>query len=95
MVLGLTYDATPDQLVAFTAAVRALLEADPAARGVAVRVSELAESSINVAVGYEVVGQREAEAREQHVLAILRLASAHGLEFAYPTRTVHVVQGSA
>ena len=95
ITLGLQYDTTAEQMEAFCDGVRAILAANPAVKkdGYHVYFSGFGDSSLNVMLYFFfVVDDWAAELRNRHLvfLEILRLASALGVQFAFPTRTLHL-----
>lgn len=93
--LALTYGCTREQLEGYTAALRAMLEADPeiTADSVMVRFSQLGDSGLLVKVLFNTTLPGYAEhmrIRERVNYALLDLAAEHGVEFAYPTQTLYV-----
>ncbi len=98
--VGLTYATTPDQMEIFLDAVRQWLKAhdgvDP--DSVIVHFTLFADSSLTVLMQaftrvpdfatYMVV-------QEEVLLGIMRLVETHGLEIAFPTRTLHLEGESA
>lgn len=94
-VLGLTYDTPPDKLEAFVRGVRELLDANPDVRKDNIQVAfyDFGPSSLDILVKCLLrAPDRLAELakREQIMLAILNLADAQGVSFAFPTQTLHV-----
>lgn len=93
--LGLAYHTAPDQLQAFTEGVRALIRANPDMRTdyYIVEFHEYGPSSLDILV-YCFINAPDwnAELRTRHVLNldIMRLAEELGVEFAFPTRTLHL-----
>lgn len=98
--LGVQYDTPPEKLEAFCEAIRELIRQHPATQKdtFQVQLNEFADSSISILlhVFFE-VPDWGAELRERHRLAIdiLRVARTLGVQFAFPTQTVHLVQGQA
>ncbi len=95
MLLGLTYSTTPLQMQAFVEGIRAIVAANAFMRKDAYEVhfNEFGAYSLNVlVVCYLKVGGISEELREKHnfFMEILRLASRVGVEFAFPTQTLHV-----
>jgi len=95
VTLGLQYDTTPEQMEAFCDGVRAILAANPAVKKDAYHVyfSGFGDSALNVMVYFFfVVDDWKDELRQRHLvfLEILRLASALRVQFAFPTRTLHL-----
>jgi MscS family membrane protein len=95
ITLGLQYDTTPEQMEAFCDGVRAILAANPAVKKDAYHVyfSGFGDSALNVMLYFFfVVDDWKDELRQRHLvfLEILRLASALRVQFAFPTRTLHL-----
>lgn len=93
--LGVQYDTTPEQIEAFCDGIRAVMAANPAVKKDAYHVyfSGFADSSLEVMLYFFfTVGTWQDELRQRHLvfLEILRLAKALKIQFAFPTRTVHV-----
>ena len=93
--LGLAYHTTPDQMQAFVEGIRALIRASPGMRKdyYIVEFHGFGASSLDVLV-YCFIDAPDwnAELRTRHVLNldIMRLAEDLGIEFAFPTQTLHV-----
>lgn len=93
--LRLTHDTTPERMQAFVEGIRAIIQANPYTRKdyYEVHMSGIGEHSLDVMLYYffEVRTWSE-EVRERHnvYLEIMRLAKALGVEFAVPTRTLHI-----
>ncbi len=93
--LGLDYHTTPDQVQAFVEGIRALIRANPGMRQdfYIIEFTEFAPSSLDIMV-YCFIDAPDwnAELRTRHVLNldIMRLAEELGVEFAFPTQTLHV-----
>ncbi len=93
--LGLAYETTPDQVQAFVEGVRALIRSNPGMRKdyYIVEFHGFGASSLDVLV-YCFIDAPDwnAELRTRHVLNldIMRLAEDLGVEFAFPTQTLHV-----
>ncbi|MCY4616284.1 MAG: mechanosensitive ion channel, partial [Chloroflexi bacterium] len=93
--LGLAYHSTPDQVQAFVEGVRAVIRANPDMRKdyYIVEFTEFGLSSLDILV-YCFIDAPDwnAELRTRHVLNldIMRLAEELGVEFAFPTQTLHV-----
>jgi len=95
--LGLAYGATAAQVRAVLAGVEAALRAHPRIwpEGVSVRLTELRESALNVEVvaWFRTADWSEfAAIRQELLLEILAIAERAGARFAFPTRTVHLVE---
>jgi len=95
IVIGLSYDTTPDQMRLFLEEVRRLLAAHPALdpEGQVVYFEAFGDSSLNVLLLCYTASPAWAdymEAQEDLLLRILRLVEGQGLEIAFPTRTVYL-----
>jgi MscS family membrane protein len=95
--LGVVYGTTPETLEAFRAGIVDLIESHPATRkeeyGVAVH--NLADSAVEILINVFFLadtGQAEMSARESLILDVLRLAQRLGVDFAFPTKTVHLAR---
>ena len=93
--LGLAYHTTTDQVQAFVEGVRALIRANPGMRKdyYIVEFHGFGPSSLDVLVYCFIdAGSWNDELRTRHVLNldIMRLAEDLGVEFAFPTQTLHV-----
>jgi len=93
--LNLTYATTTDQLEAFCAGVRGILAAHPATRkdNFEVHFSGFGAHSLDVLVYFFVLvpsWSAELRARHEIYLDIMRLAERLGVDFAFPTQTLHV-----
>lgn len=94
-VIGLTYSTSAAQMQAFVEGIRAIIQANRYMRKdfYQIHFNGYGDFSLNVLVYCFVeVGSWTEELREKHnfFLEILRLAEALGVEFAFPTRTLHV-----
>jgi MscS family membrane protein len=94
-VLNLTYDTTPEQMQAFVEGIRAIIVANPLTRKdyYEVHFSGFGAHSLDVMVYlfFKVDSWTEELAQKHNVLMeILRLAKELGVEFAFPTQTLHV-----
>ncbi len=90
---GVTYDTTPEQAEAIPAIVRKLIEAHPQLRFDRAHFKAFGASSLD----YEVVYIVEDPAFSVYMdmqqavnLGLMRELKALGVEFAFPTRTVHI-----
>lgn len=95
MNLGLTYSTTPTQMQAFVEGVRAIIAANPHMRRdfYEVNFNAFGDYSLNVlVVCFLKVATINEEWRERHnfLMEILRLAERIGVEFAFPTQTLHI-----
>ena len=93
--LGLGYNSTPDQVQAFVEGVRALIRSNPGMRKdfYIVEFHGFSAVTLDVLV-YCFIDAKDwnEELRTRHVLNldIMRLAQDLGVEFAFPTQTLHV-----
>ncbi|PTY08935.1 mechanosensitive ion channel protein MscS [Opitutaceae bacterium EW11] len=91
--LGLTYDATPDQVESFVEEVRAKLQSEPEIEksSIIVQFTEFGDSSINIWMVYLTISSDFAKhlALKQRLnLWIMRTVAARGMSMAFPTRTL-------
>lgn len=94
-VLGVQYNTTPEQLDAFCEGVRELIRRSPATRKDYFHVyfNGFGDSSLDILIYcFLRVPDWSTELREKHRLfsSILRLAQELRVEFAFPTRTLHM-----
>jgi MscS family membrane protein len=94
-MLSLTYSTTAQQMQAFVEGIRAIIQANRFMRKdfYEIHFNGYGNSSLNVLVYcFLEVDSWSDELREKHnfFLEILRLAEELGVEFAFPTQTVHV-----
>ncbi len=92
--LQLTYDTTAQQMKAFVEGVRASIEAHELTHeGFEVHFHQMSESSLDVLVYAFIVSDtwtEELATRQELMLGWMALAEDLGVEFAFPTQTVHV-----
>jgi MscS family membrane protein len=93
--LGVQYDTSPEKLLAFTEGIRELVRQHPHTRKDYYQVwcNDFGDSSLNILVYvfHEVPDwSTELRERERLFIDIVRLADSLGVEFAFPTRTVHL-----
>ncbi|HVP12829.1 MAG TPA: mechanosensitive ion channel family protein, partial [Phycisphaerae bacterium] len=98
--LSVVYSTTPARLEAFCEGIRELIRRHPHTRkdNYNIWVAEFGPSSIDVLLDcfHEIPdGVSEPEERHRLFLDIIRLADRLGVEFAFPTRTVHVTGAEA
>lgn len=98
-MLSLTYDTPPEKIDAFCEGVRELIRRHPYTRkdNYQVYFNEFADASLNVMLYcFHRTPDWATELRERHRLFndILRLARRVGVEFAFPTQTIHLHQQS-
>lgn len=94
-VFGLTYDAKPDQLEAIVQDIRTLIESQPEVNAPDTQVwfRDFNASSLDLWVAYVVKDPdftKHMAVRQRLNLAIMRAVEARGLQFAFPTQTLHV-----
>ncbi len=95
LTVGLTYDSSPDQMQAFVEGVRAILKANPHVRQDSYEVAfrNFGDSALEVLVYFFLrvpSWTEELKQRQNVLLEIMRLAEAIGVDFAFPTQTLHV-----
>lgn len=95
MLVGVTYDTPPEKIALFVEALRKLVELHPVTRKDLYHIYffEMGASSLNILVNifFEVPDfPAELEARHQFLLGVLYLGQSLGIEFAFPTQTIHV-----
>ncbi|MCH7961585.1 MAG: mechanosensitive ion channel family protein, partial [Planctomycetes bacterium] len=100
MHLGLTYDTPPEKIEAFCEGIRELIRIHPYTRKDYYHVwfNRFGPSSLDVLVyAFHQCADWGTELRERHrlFLDILRLAERLGVQFAFPTQTLHVLQQEA
>ncbi len=93
--LSVLYSTSSEQIEAFCDGIRAILHANPKVQktGFEVHFAAFAESGLEILVYYFlVVDGWSDELRQRHLiyLEFLRLAESLGVDFAFPTRTLHV-----
>jgi MscS family membrane protein len=93
--IGVQYDTPPEKLVAFTEGIRELVRQHPYTRKDFYQVwcHDFADSSLNILlyIFHEVPDwSTELRERERLFVDIVRLADRLGVQFAFPTRTVHL-----
>jgi MscS family membrane protein len=93
--IGIQYDTPPETIVAFTEGIRELVRSHPYTRKdyFQVYLNEFADSSLQILlyIFHEVPDwSTELRERERIFLDIIRLADQLGVQFAFPTQTVHL-----
>ena len=91
--IGLSYDASPEQIEKLGSELRALLRSEPGIHKdtIVVTFAGFGESSLDLEIVYFSENPDWSSymaLRERVNLAIMRLVGAHGLSFAFPTQTV-------
>lgn len=92
---GITYDATPDQVQAVPDAVKRVVQASDRLRFDRAHFKGFGESSLDFEVVYFVLNpdyNQYMDEQQRINLALMRELSALKLDFAFPTRTLHVVE---
>ncbi|MBC8324908.1 MAG: mechanosensitive ion channel family protein [Verrucomicrobia subdivision 3 bacterium] len=95
MTIGLTYDTKPDQMRDFLKRVETLLQEDEGVDQdyMLVQFTDFGPSSLDVFLYYfaaTTVWKDYLETRQRVNLKIMELVEEMGLEFAYPTQTLHL-----
>lgn len=92
---GITYDATADQIEAIPGIIKGIVEALPDVTFSRAHFKSFGDSSLDFEVVY-IVNDASYDLymdRQQSInLALMRALADHGVGFAFPTRTVHVVR---
>jgi MscS family membrane protein len=93
--LGVQYDTSPEKLLAFTEGIRELVRQHPFTRKDFYQVwcNDFGSSSLNILLYmfFDVVDwSTELRERERLFVDIVRLADRLGVQFAFPTQTVHL-----
>lgn len=95
MMLNLTYSTTPEQMEAFVEGIKAIIKANDNIRQdfYEVHFNEYGAHSLDVLVYifFDVeTWSEELQQRHNFLLEVYRLAEEIGVEFAFPTKTIHV-----
>jgi len=99
-MVSVQYDTTPEQIDAFCEGIRELIRRQPYTRKdyYQVYLNQFAASSLDILVNlYLDCNDWSVELRERHRLFvdIVRLAKRLGVQFAFPTQTIHLYQEEA
>jgi len=99
-VFGLTYDASAEQLDAIVAEIRGIITREPDVDPTSVHAyfRDFNTSSLDIWIAYNSKDADFAKGmalRQRINLAIMRAVAARGLEFAYPTTTMHIASAPA
>ncbi len=99
-IVAVQYDTTPEQIDAFCEGIRELIRRQPYTRKdyYQVYLNEFNNSSLDILVNlYLDCNDWSVELRERHRLFvdIVRLAKRLGVQFAFPTQTIHLYQEEA
>lgn len=93
--LGLTYDATPEQIEALVNEARELIvaEAEVERGSVIVQFTNLGASSLDIWIAYQTLSPdfgKHLQLRQRLNLKFMRAVAARGLSFAFPTQTIQL-----
>jgi small-conductance mechanosensitive channel len=91
---GVTYDVPYEKLVAIPAVLREIIERIPRTRFDRAHFKEFGDSSLNFEVVYFVLDPEYnvyMDIQQQINLAMVKRFAQDGIEFAFPTRTLHLV----
>ncbi len=93
--IALTYDTPPEKIEVFIKELKELVKNHPKTRKdyFEIHMNEMADFSLNILfyIFFEVPSwTEELEARHEILLSILKLGKKIGIEFAFPTQTLHV-----
>lgn len=93
--IALTYDTPPDIIELFVEGLKRIVEEHPGTRKdyYEIHMNDMADSSLQVMfyIFFDVPSwHEELEARHGIILSIIRLAHELGVNFAFPTQTIHV-----
>ena len=94
-VIGLTYDTNAAKMDAIVSEIRRLITVEPEVdiNSVHVYFRDYSASSLDIWLAYNTKSPDFAKCmalRQRVNLAIMQAVTAHGLDFAFPTQTVHV-----
>jgi small-conductance mechanosensitive channel len=92
LVIGVTYDTTPDQLEALPAVFRGAIEVEPQVRFDRAHFKVFADSSLQFEIVYWVTTADHSvymDIQQRINLRIVRALAERDIAFAFPTRTVH------
>ncbi len=95
MMIAVQYDTPPDRIEAFCEGIRELIRRHPYMRKdfYQVNLNDMADSSLGILLNCFIEcpdWPMEMDVRHRLLLDVLRLAKALGVEFAFPTRTLHL-----
>jgi len=94
-MIAITYDTPSEKIEAFTTGIRTLIELHPETRKdyYMVHLNSFASSSLDILLYVFFASaswEAELASRERLMLDIIRLAQKLGVEFAFPTQTIHL-----
>lgn len=92
---GITYDTPPELIESFVEGIKAIVESHPTTRKdyYEIHLNDLSSSSLDIMiyVFFEVPDwSKELEGRHSFILEVLKLAEKLGVNFAFPTQTLHI-----
>lgn len=90
---GVTYDTPPETLESLVAAVRRIIEAKDGTRFDRAHFKNFGASSLDFEAVYYILSADYnvfMDAQQRINLALLRHCNEHGINFAFPTQTIHV-----
>ncbi len=92
--IAITYDTPPDSIELFVEGLRRIVELHPATRkeGFEIHLNNMSDSSLDILfyIFFDVANwSEELKARQQILLAIIRLAQEMGIEFAFPSMSIY------
>jgi len=95
LLIQVTYDTSHEKIEAFALAVKQVIVDNPFTNKekIFVRLNDFGESSLNILVIFHLIVPdyaSELEEREKILLEVMDLAGVMGVEFAFPTQTLHV-----
>lgn len=93
--LGVTYDATPEQLETLVNEIRELILAEPEIErpSVIVQFTNLGTSSLDIWIVFQTLNPdfgKHLQLRQRLNLKFMRAVAAKGLSFSYPTQTIQL-----
>jgi len=95
ITIGVTYDTPPEKIEAFCEAIKNIILANPNTRKdyFHIVLNDFADSSLNLMLYFFVKTpdwSRELVERHNVILEVIRSAKDLGIDFAFPTQTVHI-----
>lgn len=94
-IVGVTYDTPPEKLEAFLEGIKNVIKANPhtSSFNCHVAFNDFGPSSLNILLYFFLNvpdWATELEQRQNVLIEIVRVAKSLGVEFAFPTQTIHV-----